>query len=71
MDHLTLDVIRDRHTKEVMLKLELHFCTAFFTVREVSELLFQLHNKLTEMYEAQPEPQGKTYCPSISTSKER
>jgi len=71
MDPLFLDVIRDRHTKEILLRLELHFCTAFFTTLEVSDLIYTLQGKLTFMQSGQPEPIGRTYHPTISTSKER
>ena len=71
MDHLTLDVIQDRHTREVLLKLELHFCTAFFTTTEVLALVNDLTEKHGFMCSYQPDPQGKTYRPSTSTSKER
>ena len=71
MDPLMLDVIRDRHTKEIMLRMEIHFCNAFFTTNEVSELIYQLQNKLTFMQSGQPEPIGRTYHPTISTSTDR
>ena len=71
MDLLMLDVIRDRHTKEILLRMEIHFCNAFFTTNEVSNLIYQLQGKLNLMQSGQPEPIGKTYHPTISTSKER
>jgi len=71
MDPLMLDIIQDRHTKEVLLRMELHFCNAFFTANEVSELIYQLQNKLTFMQSGQPEPIGRTYHPTISTSQNR
>ncbi len=71
MDHLTLEVIRDRHTNDVLLKLELHFCTAFFTTSEVLELVNELSAHHATMRSWQPKLKGKTYRPSISSSKER
>ena len=71
MDPLFLDVIRDRHTKEILLRLELHFCTAFFTTSEVLDVMNELSEKHGLMRSWEPELKGKTYRPSISDSKER
>jgi len=71
MDHLTIDVIQDRHTKEVLLRMELHFCTTFSTATEVLAFINKLTEKYNLMCSYQPELKGRTYCPTISTSKER